>query len=42
VRIRAKVKTELQHLAMNQGVTRKRKLWSKAGEKVLRELAVKP
>ena len=40
VRIRAQVKTELQHLAMNQGVTRKRKLWSKAGEKVLRELVL--
>jgi transposase len=42
VRIRAQVKTELQHLAMNQGVTRKQKLWSKAGEKVLRELPLKP
>src|SRR6266403_512271 len=42
VRIRAQVKTELQHLAMNQGVTKKRKLWSKAGEKALRELPLKP
>src|SRR5712671_7695692 len=42
VRIRAQVKTELQHLAMNQGVTKKQKLWSKAGEKVLRELPLKP
>jgi transposase len=42
VRIRAQVKNELQHLAMNQGITKKRKLWSKAGEKVLRELARKP
>src|SRR5260221_7869844 len=42
VRIRAQVKTELQHLAMNQGVTKKRQLWSKAGEKVLRELPLKP
>jgi len=42
VRIRAQVKTELQHLAMNQGVTRKQKLWSRAGEKVLRELPLKP
>ncbi len=42
VRLRATVKNELQHLAMNQGVTRKRKLWSKAGEKVLRELPLKP
>ncbi len=42
VRIRAQVKNELQHLAMNQGVTKKRKLWSAAGEKVLRELPLKP
>ena len=35
VRIRAEVKNELQHLAMNQGVMRKSKLWSKAGERVL-------
>lgn len=42
VRIRAQVKNELQHLAMNQGITKKRKLWSKAGEKVLRELPLKP
>jgi transposase len=42
VRIRAQVKNELQHLAMNPGVTRKNKLWSKAGEKVLRGLPLKP
>ncbi len=42
VRIRAQVKNELQHLAMNQGITKKRKLWSKAGEKVLRELPLAP
>jgi transposase len=42
VRIRAQVKNELQHLAMNQGVTKKRKLWSQAGEKVLRELPLAP
>ena len=42
VRIRAQVKNELQHLAMNRGVTRQRKLWSKAGERVLRELALAP
>ena len=40
--IRAQVKNELQHLAMNQGVMKQRKLWSKAGEKVLRELPLKP
>jgi len=40
--IRTQVKNELQHLAMNQGITKKRKLWSKAGEKVLRELPLRP
>jgi len=40
--LRARVKNELQHLAMNQGITKKRKLWSKAGEKVLRELPLRP
>ena len=42
VRLRAMTKNELQHLAMNQGVTKKSRLWSKAGEKVLRELLLKP
>jgi transposase len=42
VRIRAQIKNELQHLAMNQGVTKKARLWSKAGEQVLRELPLKP
>ncbi len=42
VRIRAQVKNGLQHLAMNQGVLKKHKLWSKAGEKVLRELPLAP
>jgi len=32
VRLRATTKNELQHLAMNQGVTKKRQLWSKAEE----------
>jgi len=42
VRFRVQVKNELQHLAMNQGTTRHRKLWSRAGEKVLRELPLAP
>ncbi len=42
VLIRAGVKNELQHLAMNQGVTKRQKLWSKTGEKVLRELPLAP
>ncbi len=42
VRVRAQVKNELQHLAMNQGVQRKRRLWSAAGQKLLREIPLKP
>jgi transposase len=42
VTMRARVKNELQHLCLNQGVQRKRKLWSQAGQKVLRELPLKP
>ena len=39
--IRARVKNELQHLCLNKGVQRKRKLWTKAGQQVLRELPLK-
>jgi len=42
VTIRARVKNELQHLCLNQGVQRKHKLWSQAGQKVLRELPLRP
>jgi transposase len=42
VRIRAQVKNGLQHLAMNQGVLKKHKLWSKVGQKALRELPLAP
>ena len=42
VEIRTRVKNELQHLSMNQGVQRKRKLWSAAGMQMLRELPLKP
>jgi transposase len=42
VRLRAQVKNELQHLALNQGVQKKRRLWSAAGQKLLRELPLKP
>src|SRR6202051_3599017 len=42
VRIRAQVKNGLQHLAMNQGVLRKQRLWSRAGQQVLRELPLAP
>jgi len=42
VRLRAQAKNGLQHLAMNQGVQKKRRLWSKAGQKLLLELPLKP
>ena len=42
VRLRAQVKNELQHLAMNQGVQKKRRLWSAAGQQALRDLALRP
>ena len=40
--IRTRVKNELQHLCLNQGVQRKGKLWSQAGQKLLRELPLRP
>jgi transposase len=42
VRIRAQVKNGLQHLAMNQGMLWKSRLWSIAGQKSLRELPLAP
>ena len=42
VEIRTRVKNGLQHLALNQGVQRKRKLWSQAGQQVLCELSLAP
>lgn len=41
VMIRARVKNELQHLCLNKGVQRKHKLWTAAGQQVLRELPLK-
>lgn len=38
VRTRSRVKNQLQHIAMNQGWQKKRKLWSEAGLKLLRSL----
>lgn len=38
VEIRSRVKNGLQHLMLNQGVQKKRGLWSKAGQQALREL----
>ena len=42
VRLRAQAKNGLQHLALNQGVQRRRRLWSEAGQKLLRELPLPP
>src|SRR3981189_2507390 len=42
VEIRSWWKNELQHLALNKGMQRKAKLWSQAGQKLLRELPLKP
>jgi transposase len=42
VEMRTRVKNELQHLALNQGVQKKRKLWSQAGQELLRSLPLQP
>ena len=42
VEIRARVKNGLQHLALNQGVQKKARLWSKAGLETLRGLPLAP
>lgn len=38
VELRSQVKNQLQHLALNQGVRRKRRLWSVEGRRVLEQL----
>src|SRR5690242_4553534 len=42
VRIRTQVKNQLQALALNQGMQRKRKLWSEVGRKQLEALTLLP
>ena len=42
VRLRTQVKNQLQAQALNQGVQRKRKLWSEAGRKQLESLPLLP
>ena len=42
VEIRARVKNGLQHLALNQGVQKKSRLWSAAGQQALRALPLAP
>jgi transposase len=40
VAIRTRVKGGLQHLALNRGLQKRSKLWTEAGQKALRELAL--
>jgi len=42
VRMRARIKNQLQHIAINQGWQKKRKLWSQAGLELLRSLKLEP
>jgi len=42
VGMRSRVKNELQHLSLNKGMQRKRRLWSEAGMQLLRELPLRP
>jgi transposase len=42
VRMRTRVKNQLQHIALNQGWQKKRKLWSEAGLELLRNLKLEP
>jgi len=42
VQMRTRAKNQLQHIAMNQGMQKKRQLWSKAGLEQLKSLALEP
>jgi transposase len=42
VRMRARIKNQLQHIALNQGWQKKHKLWSEAGLALLRSLPLEP
>jgi len=42
VRMRARIKNQLQHIALNQGLQKKGKLWSRAGMEQLRKLELEP
>src|ERR1700756_261055 len=42
VLLRMQAKNGLQHLALNQGLQKKRRLWSRAGQELLRELPLRP
>jgi transposase len=40
VQMRTRIKNQLQHIALNYGFQKKRKLWSEVGRKFLKELAL--
>jgi transposase len=42
VRMRTRIKNQLQHIALNQGWQKKHKLWSEAGLELLRSLKLEP
>src|SRR5215470_9306578 len=42
VRMRTRIKNQLQHIALNQGWQKKRKLWSEAGLQLLQSLELEP
>jgi transposase len=42
VEMRTRIKNQLQHIALNQGWQKKRKLWSEAGLKLLQGLELEP
>src|SRR5215467_9026530 len=42
VRMRTRVKNQLQHIALNQGWQKKRKLWNETGMELLRSLKLEP
>ena len=41
-RLRTQAKNGLQHLALNRGLQKQRRLWSKTGQALLRDLALPP
>jgi transposase len=42
VRMRAQIKNQLQHIAMNQGIRKKKSLWSESGRQLLLDLKLDP
>ena len=42
VRMRVQIKNQLQHIALNQGLQKKRQLWSRAGRQLLESLPLEP